>query len=205
MRRSDMKLKNSGIAKFIIVGIAALAVGILVMNHTDALIKIVMIAAGIGACVDGFYTIMGIKKWNFTEKTKTLATIKGYESMVLGLAAILIAIFAADTAITVMVWIFAIGLLFSAVVAFENASVSGKTGVEDMRKHFLVEGVIELLVAIILFFKPVDTMYTLIRILAVILIIAGAIMIGVPLVVLFKGGTKEEVVEEAEVVEEKTE
>ena len=200
-----MKLKNSGIAKFIIVGIAALAVGILVMNHTDALIKIVMIAAGIGACVDGFYTIMGIKKWNFTEKTKTLATIKGYESMVLGLAAILIAIFAADTAITVMVWIFAIGLLFSAVVAFENASVSGKTGVEDMRKHFLVEGVIELLVAIILFFKPVDTMYTLIRILAVILIIAGAIMIGVPLVVLFKGGKKEEVVEEAEVVEEKTE
>ncbi|MBR4120171.1 MAG: DUF308 domain-containing protein [Spirochaetales bacterium] len=200
-----MKLKNSGIAKFIIVGIAALAVGILVMNHTDALIKIVMIAAGIGACVDGFYTIMGIKKWNFTEKTKTLATIKGYESMALGLAAILIAIFAADTAITVMVWIFAIGLLFSAVVAFENASVSGKTGVEDMRKHFLVEGVIELLVAIILFFKPVDTMYTLIRILAVILIIAGAIMIGVPLVVLFKGGTKEEVVEEAEVVEEKTE
>ena len=200
-----MKLKNSGIAKFIIVGIAALAVGILVMNHTDALIKIVMIAAGIGACVDGFYTIMGIKKWNFTEKTKTLATIKGYESMVLGLAAILIAIFAADTAITVMVWIFAIGLLFSAVVAFENASVSGKTGVDDMRKHFLVEGVIELLVAIILFFKPVDTMYTLIRILAVILIIAGAIMIGVPLVVLFKGGKKEEVVEEAEVVEEKTE
>ena len=200
-----MKLKNSGIAKFIIVGIVALAVGILVMNHTDALIKIVMIAAGIGACVDGFYTIMGIKKWNFTEKTKTLATIKGYESMVLGLAAILIAIFAADTAITVMVWIFAIGLLFSAVVAFENSSVSGKTGVEDMRKHFLVEGVIELLVAIILFFKPVDTMYTLIRILAVILIIAGAIMIGVPLVVLFKGGTKEEVVEEAEVVEEKTE
>ena len=200
-----MKLKNSGIAKFIIVGIAALAVGILVMNHTDALIKIVMIAAGIGACVDGFYTIMGIKKWNFTEKTKTLATIKGYESMVLGLAAILIAIFAADTAITVMVWIFAIGLLFSAVVAFENASVSGKTSVEDMRKHFLVEGVIELLVAIILFFKPVDTMYTLIRILAVILIIAGAIMIGVPLVVLFKGGKKEEVVEEAEVVEEKTE
>ena len=200
-----MKLKNSGIAKFIIVGVAALAVGILVMNHTDALIKIVMIAAGIGACVDGFYTIMGIKKWNFTEKTRTLATIKGYESMVLGLAAILIAIFAADTAITVMVWIFAIGLLFSAVVAFENASVSGKTGVEDMRKHFLVEGVIELLVAIILFFKPVDTMYTLIRILAVILIIAGAIMIGVPLVVLFRGGTKEEVVEEAEVVEEKTE
>ena len=200
-----MKLKNSGIAKFIIAGVVALAVGILVMNHTDALIKIVMIAAGIGACVDGFYTIMGIKKWNFTEKTKTLATIKGYESMVLGLAAILIAIFAADTAITVMVWIFAIGLLFSAVVAFENASVSGKTGVEDMRKHFLVEGVIELLVAIILFFKPVDTMYTLIRILAVILIIAGAIMIGVPLVVLFKGGKKEEVVEEAEVVEEKTE
>lgn len=197
-----MKLKNIGITKLIIFGIAALVVGILILNHTGAIIKIVMIAAGIGACVDGIYTIMGMKKWNFSETTKTLATVKGYESIVLGIAAILVAIFAADTAITVMVYIFAIGLVFSAVVAFQNAAMSGKYEIQEMRNHFLIEGVIEALVAIILFFKPVETMHTVVKILAVGLIVIGAIMIGVPIAVLIKGRNEEEIVEEAEVVEE---
>ena len=197
-----MKVKNIGIIKLIIFGVAALFVGILILNHTDALVKIVMIAAGIGAFVDGLYTVIGMKKWNFSETTRTLATVKAYESMALGLAAVLVAIFAADTAITVMVYIFAIGLLFSAFVAFQNAAMSGKFEIQDMRNHFLIEGVIELLVAIILFFKPVETMYTVVKILAVGLIVIGAIMIAVPVIALFKGGNKDEIVEEAEVVEE---
>ena len=197
-----MKVKNIGIIKLIIFGVAALFVGILILNHTDALVKIVMIAAGIGAFVDGLYTVIGMKKWNFSETTRTLATVKAYESMALGLAAVLVAIFAADTAITVMVYIFAIGLLFSAFVAFQNAAMSGKFEIQDMRNHFLIEGVIELLVAIILFFKPVETMYTVVKVLAVGLIVIGAIMIAVPVIALFKGGKKDEIVEEVEVVEE---
>lgn len=200
-----MTIKNKGLIKMILFGAAALAVGILILNHTDALIQIVMIAAGIGACVDGFYTLAGMKKWKFSDTTKTLATIKGYESMVLGIAAILIAIFAADTAITVMVYIFAIGLLFSAVVAFQNATVAGKFEIEEMRSHFFVEGIIELLVAIILFFKPVDTVYTLVKILAIGLIVIGAIMVCVPIYVLAKGkdgGEAEVVIGEAEVVDD---
>ena len=197
-----MKVKNIGIIKLIIFGVAALFVGILILNHTDAVLKIIMIAAGVGAFVDGLYTIIGMKKWNFSETTKTLATVKGFESMALGLAAVLIAIFAADTAITVMVYIFAIGLLFSSFVAFQNAAVAGRFDIQDMRSHFLVEGVIELLVAIILFFKPVETMYTVAKVLAVGLIVIGAIMIGVPIIALFKGGSKEEIIGEAEVVEE---
>lgn len=203
-----MTLKNKGLIKMIIFGAAALAVGILILNHTDALIKIVMIAAGIGACVDGFYTLAGMKKWKFSDTTKTLATIKGYESMILGIAAILIAIFAADAAITVMVYIFAIGLLFSAVVAFQNVAVAGKFEIEDMRSHFMVEGIIELLVAIILFFKPVDTVYTLVKILAIGLIVIGAIMVCVSIYVMIKGkngGEAAAVVGEAEVFEEEKE
>ena len=198
-----MTIKNKGLIKMMLFGAAALAVGILILNHTDALIQIVMIAAGIGACVDGFYTLAGMKKWKFSDTTKTLATIKGYESMVLGIAAILIAIFAADTAITVMVYIFAIGLLFSAVVAFQNATVAGKFEIEEMRSHFFVEGIIELLVAIILFFKPVDTVYTLVKILAIGLIVIGAIMVCVPIYVMTKGKDgSEAVIVEAEVVED---
>ena len=202
-----MTLKNKGLIKMILFGAAAIAVGILINNHTDALIQIVMIAAGIGACVDGFYTLAGMKKWKFSDTTKTLATIKGYESMVLGIAAILIAIFAADTAITVMVYIFAIGLLFSAVVAFQNATVAGKFEIDEMRSHFFVEGIFELLVALLLFCKPVDTVYTIVKILAIGLMVIGAIMVIVPVAVMFKGkkeGETEAVVGEAEVVEDET-
>ena len=201
-----MTLKNKGLIKMILFGAAAIAVGILINNHTDALIQIVMIAAGIGACLDGFYTLNGTKKWKFSDTTKTLTTVKGVESLVLGIAAILVAIFAADTAITVMVYIFAVGLLFSAVVAFQNASVAGKFEIDEMRSHFFVEGIIELLVALLLFFKPVDTVHTIVSILAIGLIVIGAIMVIVPVAVMFKGkkdGEAETVVVEAEVVEDK--
>ncbi|MBQ2528444.1 MAG: DUF308 domain-containing protein, partial [Spirochaetales bacterium] len=88
-----MDIKNKGLLKMILTGIVILAVGIIVINHTDSFLKIVMIAAGIGAFVDGLYTLNGMKKWKYTETTKNLAMIKGIESMAIGVAAVLVAIF----------------------------------------------------------------------------------------------------------------
>ena len=115
-----MNIKNKGLLKMILVGIVILVVGIIVINHTDSFLKIVMIAAGLGTFIDGLYTLNGTKKWKYTDTTKKLAMAKGIESIAIGVAAVLIAIFAADTALTVMVYIFAIGLVFSSVVALSN-------------------------------------------------------------------------------------
>ena len=201
-----MNIKNKGLLKMILVGIVILVVGIIVINHTDSFLKIVMIAAGLGTFIDGLYTLNGTKKWKYTDTTKKLAMAKGIESIAIGVAAVLIAIFAADTALTVMVYIFAIGLVFSSVVAFQNASTAKKFGIEDMRSNFLVEGVITLLIAILLFFKPVDTLVKVVQVLAIGFIVVGGIMIVVGVIALFKKlDTVEVVVESAEEKAEPTE
>ncbi|MBP5162841.1 MAG: DUF308 domain-containing protein [Spirochaetales bacterium] len=197
-----MDIKNKGLIKMIITGIVILSVGIIVINHTDSFLKIVMIAAGIGAFVDGLYTLNGMKKWKYTETTKNLATIKGIESIAIGVAAVLIAIFAADAALTVMVYIFAAGLVFSAIVAFQNAATAKKFEIADMRTHFLVEGVITLLIAILLFFKPVETLVKVVQILAIIFIVAGGIMIVVAAIAIFKKPETVEVVVETKVADD---
>lgn len=190
----------------VVIGAIILAIGILIINHTDSFLKIVMIAAGIGAFLDGFYTLMGVKKWKYTDLTKNLTLIKGFESLVLGIAAVIMAIFAADAALTVMVYIFAISLVFSAVVALQNAAVAGKFGITDKRTSFIIEAAIEALIALLLFFKPVETLVKVVQILAIVFIVIGFIMIAIPIIVLIKGNGKTEeevIVEEAEVVEEK--
>lgn len=200
-----MTAKTKGLIKMILVGVVAIIVGVLIIGHTDSFLKIVMIAAGIGAIINGIYTLAGVKKWNLKDLTKKLAMIKGFESLVVGLAAVLIAIFAAETALTVMVYIFAVGLVFSSIVAFENAAVAKNFDIADMRSQFLVEGVISLLVAILLFFKPVDTLVKVVQILAIGFIVIGAIMIAVPIISMFKKKDDDEVVVEAEMVADEKE
>ena len=200
-----MNIRTKGLLKMLLAGAVILAVGILVMTHTDSFMKIVMIAAGIGTFIDGLYTLNGMRKWKYTDATRTLALVKGIESVAIGVAAVLVAIFAAEAALTVMVYIFAIGLVFSAVVAFENAATASKFGIQEMRTHFLVEGIIASLVAIILFFRPVDTLYKVVRILSVAFIVIGGAMIIVAIVAMFRKKSDEAtvIVEEAEVVEDK--
>lgn len=200
-----MNIRTKGLLKMLLAGVVILAVGILVMIHTDSFMKIVMIAAGIGTFVDGLYTLNGMKKWKYTETTRTLAMIKGIESVAIGCAAVLVAVFAAEAALTIMVYVFAIGLVFSAVVAFENAATASRFGIVEMRTHFIVEGIIATLVAIILFFRPVETLYKVVRILAIVFIVIGGAMVIASIVAFFskRSGEADVIVEEAEVVEDK--
>ena len=71
-----MKAKIKSHILTILIGVVAIALGILILNHTGSFLKIVMIAAGIGAVIDGAYTLIGAKKWKYTDLTKTLATVK---------------------------------------------------------------------------------------------------------------------------------
>lgn len=191
--------------KMVVAGTIAIIIGVLLMNNAGSFLKIIMIAAGLGALYDGIYTLVMLSRFKYTDKTKTLTTIKAVESCVIGLAAVLVAIFAAEEALTVMVWIFAAGLVFSAVVSFENAFVAGRFAAEEKRNRFIAEGIITLLIAIILFFKPVDTLVTIVRILAIAFIVIGAILIAGAVLAVIRKTRKTDDGEavEVEVVEEK--
>ena len=206
-----MAKKNNGIKTILFLllfGIALLVLGILLLNHPGAFLDIFIIAVGVAAIVDGIYTLIGIWKWKYTEKTRTLTLIKGGETLAIGLAAVLISNFDKDNAIpTIIVYIIATGLLYSAVVALQNATMAGKNGIPEKRSRFLVEGVIELLIAIILFCNPVETVNNILKFLAIGFIIVGSIFAVLMLVLLFSGNGKkknEPIVGEAEIVENPT-
>ena len=188
----------------LLIGAVLLALGILSLKHPNAFIQILIIAIGAASVVDGIYTLIGIKKWNFSDKTRTLTLIKGGETLAIGLAAVLVAIFAADTAITIIVYIFAVGLSFSAVVALQNAIMADKYGIPEKRTRFLVEGIVEIIIAIILFCNPVEIVNKMFQFLAIGFIVIGSIMVVLMFVLLFSGNAKkknEPIVGEAEVVE----
>ncbi len=199
-----MTFRTKGLIKMLLVGIAAIFVGILIMQHTGSFLKIILIAAGIGSFIDGFYTLVGVRRWCFTDFTKRLAMVKGFESIIIGAGSVVFALFAAETAITVMVYVFAIGLVFSAIVSFQNAAVAKNFDIVDMKSHFIVEGVIQILIALLLFFKPVDTLYKVVQILSIGFVVIGVMMAVISILSMIRGGGKETeaIVEEAEVVDE---
>lgn len=197
-------MDNRKFIRLLVIGIVAILAGSLVMNHSDALLKIVMVLAGLAALADGIYTLVGVRRWEFTSTTRTLSMIKGFESVAIGVAAIVIAIFL-EAAVTVMVYIFAAGLIFSAVVSFQNALVGKKFEIQDLRSRFMVEGIISLLVAIILICNPVGALLTIVKVIGIVIIVVGALFIASAVIGKIKASkVKGEVsaeVGEAEVVE----
>lgn len=197
-------MDNRKFIRLLVIGIVAILAGSLVMNHSDALLKIIMVLAGLAALADGIYTLVGVRRWEFTSITRTLSMIKGFESVAIGVAAIVIAIFL-EAAITVMVYIFAAGLIFSAVVSFQNALVGKKFEIQDLRSRFMVEGIISLLVAIILICNPVGSLLTIVKVIGIVIIVVGALFIASAVIGKIKASkVKGEVtaeVGEAEVVE----
>lgn len=171
------RMDNRKFIKLLVLGVVAIIIGSLIMNHSDSLLKLIMVVAGLAALSDGVYTLLGVRRWNFTSTTKTLAQVKGLESVVIGAAAIVIAIFL-EAAITVMVYIFAAGLIFSSVVSFQNATMGKKFEIQDMRNHFMIEGVITLLIAIILICNPVGALLTIVKILGIVIIVIGALFVA---------------------------
>lgn len=163
-------------AKFVamlLVGVLVVGLGILIITHSDSFIKIMMIASGIGALCDGLYTLFNIKRWHFASATKTLAIVKGVLTTLVGLAAILVPMFVAQTAMTVLVYAFAICLVFSAFVSFENAAMARSFIPGISTSHFFVEAVVSILVAIILFAKPTAVLTTFAVVVGVIVALLG--------------------------------
>lgn len=160
------------IAMFL-VGLLVIGVGVLIITHSGSFIKIMMIASGVGALCDGLYTLFSIKRWHFLSATKTLAIIKGLDTTLIGLVAILVPIFDVGTAMTVVVYAFAISLVFSAVVSFQNAAMARTFIPGISTSHFFIEAIVSLLVAIIFFAKPTDVLTTFGIVVGILTILAG--------------------------------
>lgn len=192
-----MSGKSKNFFKLIIPGALILAIGILIAGNTGSFIRILMVASGVCALANGLYTLIGISKWKYVNITRTFAEAKGVENTLIGFAAIIMGFLAADKAFTVMVYILATGIAFSALVSFQNAAVAKTFEIPYMRKHFLYEGIISLLIAVILFLEPIRVFSAIVGILGYVLIACGAVMVIFALIRVFSR-KKEEIIEDVE-------
>ncbi len=157
----------------LVFGILAIALGVLIFIYCGKFVTIMMVASGLGAMYNGLYTLFSIKRWHFDSATKTLAIVKGIIITLLGLAAVLVPMFVAQTAITILVYAFAIGLIFSAVVSFQNAATARTFLPDAPIDHFIFEGVLSILVAILLFANPTAVLTTFAKVIGIVIVVAG--------------------------------
>lgn len=157
----------------IIFGLMVIAVGVLIFIYSDYFVTILMIASGIGAICDGFYTLFSIKRWHFLATTRALAIMKSIISILLGIAAVLVPMFVAQTAITILVYIFAFGLIFSAIVSFQNAATARSFLPGIPIDHFIFEGIISILIAILLFTNPTAVLTTFAKVIGIVIAVFG--------------------------------
>lgn len=168
-----LKGYKSKFAIMLLIGVLVIGIGALIVTHSESFIKIMMIASGLGTLCDGLYTLFSVRRWHFASTTKTLAIIKGLVSTLIGLAAILVPIFVAETAMTILVYSFAVCLVFSAVVSFQNAAMARSFIPGIPTGHFYAEAIVSLLVAIILFAKPTEVLTTFAIVVGIVVIISG--------------------------------
>ena len=201
-----MNVRTMGLLKLLFAGIIIMVAGILIMAHTGSFLLIVMISAGIGVFFDGIYTLFAIGRWKLTGATKVLAIIKGICNILVGISAVTITIMSPGDALMVMIFIFAFDLVFSAIVAFENAIVSSAFGIQELRSHFIIEGIIMFLLSMLMFFRPVETLVSVIRVIAIFFMVGGVFMTAIAIVGFIRKPKVQVSVEigEAEIVDGKT-
>lgn len=200
-----MNIRKAGLIKLLVVGLVIMVAGILMMAHTESFLMILMISAGVWAFINGLSTLSGVRKWSLTGTTKTLALIKGICNIFIGVCAVIITIASPGSALTVVVYVFATELVFSAIVSFQNAVVSGTFGISELRLHFIIEGIVTFLIAMMMFFRPVETLVSVIRVIAIICMTGGVVVMAVAIVGFIRKPAAEVTVEigEAEIVDDK--
>lgn len=188
-----------------ILGAVAIALGIIIFTHADKFIMILMIGAGLAGLVNGVSTLLSVKEWNFNDNTKKATLIKGIIISVIGLVAVIVPWFVADTVITVIAIVFGAVLIYSAIIAIKDATDARKANAEADITRFIMEAVIELLLAIILIANPAGILITFAKIVGIGVIVLGGVFIFLGVKEIKGSSPKADDAVEVEIVEEKEE
>jgi len=161
----------------ILLGVAFAALGILILNNKESFIKIAMIGAGIVAIIEGLSGFFNVGKWQFEGVTKTLSIVRASLMLILGCLSIYAPFSTAKFLVTTYVYIFAVGLVFSAVVDIQNMVVLKRIAPELPRTSLIWDALIDFVLAVILFVNPTKIMGMAVTIIGIVAIILGIVYV----------------------------
>lgn len=161
------------INKFVLSLLVAV-VGLLMLLSPETFIAMAVIMLGVAAICDGIFIMVATRNLILDPDYKLMMTVRGLLSIIVGAAAIMLPLFVAAIAWTVMAYVLAGYLLVSAGIEIYGISKLHRNGI--MVKQSVVETIISIILAIVLFIIPAKTAGGIIvRICGVVLLVSGII------------------------------
>lgn len=161
----------------ILLGTAFAVLGILILANKESFIKVAMVGAGVVAVIEGLSGFFNVGKWQFEGATKVLSVVRASLMLLLGLLAVYAPFSTATFLVTTYVYIFAVGLLFSAVVDIQNLVVLRRIAPDLPVVNLIWDALIDFVLAVILFVNPTIVMGVAVTVIGVVAIIIGLVYV----------------------------
>jgi uncharacterized membrane protein HdeD (DUF308 family) len=158
-----------------IFGSLLVVLGIYLMFQQESFVRIFISILGLFLVGSGVASLFALRTYTLGRRTKMATLIQALISIVLGLVAFLVPLSAANVSWTLLLYLIAIELIFSAIVSFLDALLLRKS--ELPVSALLSEGVFSLVVAILLFVFPQQIGSMLLKLVGVVLIAMGLGMV----------------------------
>lgn len=161
------------INKFVLSLLVAV-VGLLMLLSPETFIAMAVIMLGVAAICDGIFIMVATRNLILDPDYKLMMTVRGLLSIIVGAAAIMLPLLVAAIAWTVMAYVLAGYLLVSAGIEIYGITKLHRNGI--MVKQSVIETIISIILAIVLFIIPAKTAGGIIvRICGVVLLGSGII------------------------------
>jgi uncharacterized membrane protein HdeD (DUF308 family) len=148
--------------------------GLLMLVSPETFIAMVVIILGVAAVVNGVFIMVTTRNLIYDPEYRLMMTVRGVMSIVVGAAAVLIPLVIAAIAWKVMAYVIAFYLLVSSVLEIYGITKLHRNGI--MIKQSVVETVVSLILAVVLFIIPAKTAgNVIVGICGAILLVAGII------------------------------
>ncbi len=158
-----------------IFGSLLVVLGIYLMFQQESFVRIFISILGLFLVGSGVASLFALRTYTLGRRTKMATLIQALISIVLGLVAFIVPLSAANVSWTLLLYLIAIELIFSAIISFLDALLLRKS--ELPVSSLLSEGVFSLVVAILLFVFPQQIGSMLLKLVGVVLIAMGLGMV----------------------------
>jgi uncharacterized membrane protein HdeD (DUF308 family) len=166
----------------IVIGLLLVTLGILAFVQNQGFIRVLIIICGVYMICDslfGVFTVSAYKPlFDESRTAKTLNLVSNIIGIMFGLFAVIAPFAWAKSVGLVLALLLAFYLLFSCFVAFRIYFGLKKAKSEIIPKNLLIEGLCDLIFALVLIIAPQQIASTIFVILGIVLIAAGAVTIA---------------------------
>ena len=122
--------------------------GLLVLIFPKFWINLVVFVTGLGAIAYGIYNLTFTRRIFQDSMYETVILIKSIFSIVIGIISVFLPIAVADLMLRTMIYVLIVYLLLAAIIGFYSVSLLKNTEIE--RKHYIIENLMLVIIAVLL-------------------------------------------------------